>query len=307
MKKSFMLLSLFLLLWLSTEVFAQCGASVSSCKNCHEVQGKMKVNNKGAWHKQHSFGDFCEFCHGGNVQSQDKLKAHQGMEDPMADVKVSCSSCHAADLMDRAQKYASILHVDLSQPVAREKTPAVQEVEKTDSTPATVVEKPSKSVAPATTYQAGDNEIVDFNNLATTQESGAAGTTSHVGDWIVFFLILLVGVVFIGLWYYFNRETVSQKIKEVQAQWGSEEYQIAAKEESIDLEFDELKLDPNRQKLFRYMKDCDAETVHSLSQLLAHGKDGEELIQKVGQLDPQLLHSIRKLDEAQLSLLLALR
>jgi cytochrome c553 len=38
---------------------AQCGSQASSCKNCHEVQGQMPVNNDGsAWHKSHAFGDF---------------------------------------------------------------------------------------------------------------------------------------------------------------------------------------------------------------------------------------------------------
>src|SRR5688572_16953692 len=46
---------------------AQCGTSASSCQSCHEVQKQDPVNTEGDWHIQHSFGDFCEFCHGGNV------------------------------------------------------------------------------------------------------------------------------------------------------------------------------------------------------------------------------------------------
>ena len=58
---------------------AQCGSAASSCKNCHEVKGEDAVNAKGDWHTQHAFGDFCEFCHAGNVQAADKTAAHQGL------------------------------------------------------------------------------------------------------------------------------------------------------------------------------------------------------------------------------------
>src|SRR5450759_1323790 len=49
-------------IWLASAqpVHAQCGSQASSCKNCHETQGQMPVNNDGtAWHTQHAFGDFC--------------------------------------------------------------------------------------------------------------------------------------------------------------------------------------------------------------------------------------------------------
>jgi len=48
-------------------VAAQCGASASSCKNCHEVNAKHPVNGSGDWHIKHAFGDFCSSCHSGNI------------------------------------------------------------------------------------------------------------------------------------------------------------------------------------------------------------------------------------------------
>lgn len=90
---------------------AQCGSQASSCKNCHEVKGEDPVNAKGDWHTQHAFGDFCEFCHGGNVQATDKASAHQGLVQPLEDVKTNCSSCHAADYQTKAQTYATTLGV----------------------------------------------------------------------------------------------------------------------------------------------------------------------------------------------------
>lgn len=90
---------------------AQCGSQASSCKNCHEVKGEDSVNAKGDWHTQHAFGDFCEFCHGGNVQATDESAAHQGLVQPLEDVKTNCSSCHAADYQTKAQTYATTLGV----------------------------------------------------------------------------------------------------------------------------------------------------------------------------------------------------
>jgi hypothetical protein len=109
-------LSLFLLLFLfesPQHVKAQCGSQASSCKNCHEVQGNDPVNQDGTtWHQPHAFGDFCEFCHAGNVQSPVKEEAHRGMMAPLSNVEVACSTCHD-NYLELAQGYASTLGVQL--------------------------------------------------------------------------------------------------------------------------------------------------------------------------------------------------
>jgi len=100
------------LLTLSPEVSpanAQCGTSASSCKNCHEVNAKHPVNASGEWHVSHAFGDFCSFCHAGNVQATDEKEAHEGMIDPLSDPKGSCASCHADDYQKKAEVYATAL------------------------------------------------------------------------------------------------------------------------------------------------------------------------------------------------------
>ncbi len=99
-----------------TPTDAQCGSSASSCKSCHETQGEYPVNTQGEWHTQHAFGDFCEFCHAGNVQAAEKDAAHEGLADPMGDVATSCQGCHPQDLDERSQIYASTLGIDLSNP-----------------------------------------------------------------------------------------------------------------------------------------------------------------------------------------------
>lgn len=91
---------------------AQCGSQASSCKNCHEVQAQMPVNNDGsAWHKSHAFGDFCYICHAGNQQATDAAAAHTGMVPPLEDIQASCQQCHVNDLEARAQVYAEALGV----------------------------------------------------------------------------------------------------------------------------------------------------------------------------------------------------
>ena len=86
---------------------AQCGSQASSCKNCHETQSKLPVNNDGTgWHGSHAFGDFCYICHGGNNQATDETAAHAGMVAPMSDVQAACAQCHPNDLQARADVYA---------------------------------------------------------------------------------------------------------------------------------------------------------------------------------------------------------
>jgi len=94
---------------------AQCGSQASSCKNCHETQSKLPVNNDGTgWHGSHAFGDFCYICHGGNNQATDETAAHAGMVAPMSDVQAACAQCHPNDLQARADVYAAKLGVTAS-------------------------------------------------------------------------------------------------------------------------------------------------------------------------------------------------
>ena len=92
---------------------AQCGSQASSCKNCHEVQGQLPVNAIGDWHISHAFGDFCQFCHAGNVQAMEAETAHQSMVAPLADPVASCGACHPTDTHDLAVVYGTALGVEV--------------------------------------------------------------------------------------------------------------------------------------------------------------------------------------------------
>ena len=143
---------------------AQCGSQASSCKNCHEVKGEDPVNAKGDWHTQHAFGDFCEFCHAGNVQATDEAAAHQGMVQPLGDVKTNCSSCHAADYQTKAEPYAQVLGVAIGaggSPQAptgssAPSTPAPQQPAQQPTTSQQNAAQPAQAATPTS------NQIVDY-------------------------------------------------------------------------------------------------------------------------------------------------
>ena len=54
-----------------TPAQAQCGASATSCKTCHELNGEYPVNDKGVWHTDHTSGDYCAACHRGDTTATD--------------------------------------------------------------------------------------------------------------------------------------------------------------------------------------------------------------------------------------------
>lgn len=85
---------------------AACGASTTSCKTCHEVKGEDSVSQKGEWHSQHAFADFCQACHLGVATETDKTKAHAGIvAKPLTQPDQTCASCHPADTAARVAKY----------------------------------------------------------------------------------------------------------------------------------------------------------------------------------------------------------
>src|SRR3989304_436615 len=108
---------------------AQCGSQASSCKNCHEVQGQDPVNSEGEWHTRHAFGDFCAFCHAGNVQAMEAETAHAGMVGPLADVNAGCAACHPEDAPDLGKGYGGArgggVEVAAGSPVDAEAPPAL--------------------------------------------------------------------------------------------------------------------------------------------------------------------------------------
>jgi hypothetical protein len=171
-------LSLPLLVWMAMpepQAFAQCGTQASSCKTCHEIQGKLKVNAKGAWHIQHSFGDFCVFCHAGDTKAKDKAQAHKGLVAPLDDVGASCAACHESDCDARAENYAAVLGVTVGQGSGGSSTPRgptpllpfVAKVAGVGDQPSTLPEQPlfAGSSASSGDKEPADEQTVNWGNV----------------------------------------------------------------------------------------------------------------------------------------------
>ncbi|MBZ0301162.1 MAG: hypothetical protein K8J31_15550, partial [Anaerolineae bacterium] len=160
-------------LWLATPqvVEAQCGSQASSCKNCHEVQGQLPINNDGtSWHESHAFGDFCYMCHAGNPQATEIDAAHTGIVAPLSDIDAACQQCHAGDLAERAQVYATILGVEPGSGSGGSTQTAATN-ESTSETPASseqaapsasVVEQPAATTLVHAEMVVNDPNMVDY-------------------------------------------------------------------------------------------------------------------------------------------------
>jgi hypothetical protein len=273
---------------------AQCGSQASSCKNCHEVKGEDPVNAKGDWHISHAFGDFCEFCHAGNVQAIDKAAAHEGMVQPLGDVKANCSSCHADDYQAQAEKYAVALGVtvdassgDTQPPAASSGSggPAAQPpAQPSSAQPAPQTVKPA---AP----QPSNAEIVDY-----TQPTNAV----NVGN-VITALLLVVTVVGGGAFVYWNEK----RLRKAQAAT-LQPLSVAAQsvgEEAVTA-IDQLPVEVI--KLLPTLKQLDPRTLKALRIILADRRRGEELLQSLSVINFAVLDEMKRLDKKELSLLLAL-
>lgn len=282
---------------------AQCGSQASSCKNCHEVKGEDPVNAKGDWHTQHAFGDFCEFCHGGNVQAADKAAAHQGLIDPLGDLKANCSSCHADDFQAKAEKYATTLGVKVgsggggtqppsqsaSQPPAQQpqaQQPPVQPAPQAASKPAPVSSSTSSG------------QIVDY-----TRPSGGIST----GNLIVG-LLLAVTVIGGGAFVYWNEKRLRRLAVPrstdgyVTFETGSVTDQSGAAIAAAPID----EMSPELAKLLPVLRSLDPRTLRALRIILSDRKRGEELLQSLSLINFSVLEEMKRLDKRELSLLLAL-
>ena len=179
-------------IWLmtATSVKAQCGSQASSCKNCHEAQAEMSVNADGTgWHQSHAFGDFCYICHAGNNQATDKAAAHEGMVDPLSDVKASCQQCHAADLDARAQVYATTLGVTIGSGSTAPTTSG-----ETDAAP--VAAEPASAAVP---NQSCNTVVVDDpNTINYAQKYDEIVLGKKPINWGNSILVVLIGLMVVG-------------------------------------------------------------------------------------------------------------
>jgi hypothetical protein len=270
---------------------AQCGSQASSCKNCHEVQGQLPVNNDGTgWHQSHAFGDFCANCHAGNVQATEAEAAHTGMVAPLSDLNANCAACHPGDLADRGQVYASLLGVTLDAGGTNPPTDS----NAGSSEPAATTGQPAAN-PPAASIVVNDAEVIDYAQRYEQTANGALNV--NWGDVIVGAMIVLV-LAGGGSFVYFNERklrggTVIAKPKAATA--------MAASTNPADYPPEVVALLPQIAKL-------NPVGLHALKRLLetAEPDDASELLHSLSRLDPELVHRIRNLDRDSRALLMGL-
>jgi cytochrome c553 len=281
---AFILASAFLL-WPTTQASAQCGSQASSCKNCHEVQGQDPVNNDGTgWHQSHAFGDFCYLCHAGNNQSMVPEEAHAGMVAPLSDVQAACASCHPADLMERAQVYATALGVTVGEGGGSSAAPPASSGSSDQPAPSTASEP---VVVPST-----GGEVVDY-----TQRYNETALGQRNINWGNAILVMLIAVVAVGggAFVYWNerrlRGTAPAKAKTQPAAT-----QVVPQVEGYS---------PEVAALLPMIAQLNPVGLHSLRRLLQNPEQANEILHSLANLDPELLRRVRTLDPDARSLLLA--
>ena len=258
---------------------AQCGSQASSCKDCHEVQAQFSVNASGDWHVSHAFGDFCEFCHAGNVQATDAELAHQGMVEPLADPTASCSACHPTDAHDLAIVYGSALGVEVGSG-GHPSPPASPTDSPTAAAPAGSAEISSEPPAA---------DVIDYNALYAETAGGRSPIST--GNLI---LGILIAVLVLGgggyvVWNERRRRLPPAAIGEAEAPVPEG---VTPSEESPSLLQGLATLDPLARR--------------ALEQLLRDPATASDLLKRLARLDPDMIRSLRGLDRETRALLLAL-
>ncbi len=305
---------MFLSLTVPQSAQAQCGSSASSCKNCHEVQAEAPVNNDGTnWHEAHAFGDFCEFCHAGNVQATDAETAHVGMEAPLDNVQVSCGNCHAADLAERADVYAVALGVELgnggggsdsgagsdSEPPASNENSngdgetAVSDTPTTSDTaakPETAVNTSSSPAAPSGLV-VNDPNVIDY--VARYNETVLGIKTVNWGNRILMGLIALT-LVGGGAFVIWNERKPRQQTMPI-----SDAVQDEQRSKYPDYPAPVIALLPRLSQL-------STDALQDLYRFLENPDQAQSLLHDLVRLQPELVQQVRQLDRESQALLLAL-
>ena len=264
---------------------AQCGSSTSSCKNCHEVKKQAPVNAKGAWHTAHAFGDFCEFCHAGNVKAKDKAAAHIGLLSPLSDVKGGCQSCHPNDYMDRAKKFADTLGVEIGSGGG----PA-----RMSTSLSGVVDLASDGTAPCGPAGSAGGQLIDLNKIYSAGLSDLPPT--NVGNMVLLVLIGATAMTFGGLAGHYEhplargmtlwRNLLATPVSATAPAPASPRPELGA--------------------LMALLSSSDSDTLRAVTQILTDRENGPKIMQALSHMDLQTLATLGERDQKVLTALLAL-
>ena len=260
---------------------AQCGSSGSSCRNCHEVQKADPVNAKGAWHTGHACGDFCEFCHAGNVKAKDKAAAHTGMLEPLADVKGACQSCHPNDYMDRAKKYADAL----GKPIGTGTSPSAMPPGAGTATTAGNV-----NCGPAAPT---GGQVIDLNKVYAGLDQAGPNV---IGNAILIALISAITLVLVGLIFYYERP-VPRAVAAFRQLLATP---VMATAPASGMPSPEL------GSVLSLLSSSDPATVQAVTQLLSDHENGPRILKALSHIDLRALAKLGESDQKALASLLTL-
>lgn len=261
---------------------AACGASTSSCKTCHEVQGQDPVSKKGDWHVQHAFGDFCTACHLGVGTESDKTKAHAGMIlNPLKQPDQTCASCHPSDTAARVAKYGgSAGSVGSGSSSGAGQSAGTNSASAAPSAAAGQVPSVPSVSATQTPAAANPNyDLIDFNK-----------DLQNSFPWLSFIFIVLDILAFLALlvmlWRWKKGVWLWSYIHRRKGHGGSLE-----------------RLSPELQAVLQNLQEGDFETVLAVETLLARGDNGRALLKTVVSLPQTVLDQLQSLSEEQVDLL----
>jgi hypothetical protein len=276
---------LFLLLP-AKEASAQCGSQASSCKDCHETQGKDPVNSDGtAWHSQHAQIDACVSCHAGNPQSTDKDQSHTGMVAWESDVKAGCAMCHPDDYITLAQEYATTLGVTLGE--GGTAPPA-------GMTPVASTTTTEETAPPEGEIVINQPGTVDY--VQQYDETVLGETTINWGN--VILMVLILGILLGGgLFVYWNE----RRRKGLKGFYTSKAVQPV---EGVVPVVEGYTTDVT--ELLPLIAKLNPVGLHALKRLLANPDQANEMLHSLSHLDPELVRRIQSLDKDTRALLMAL-
>jgi hypothetical protein len=268
---------------------AQCGSQASSCKNCHEVQGQMPVNDKGEWHVSHAFGDFCEFCHAGNVQAVEAGAAHIGMVDPLTDVQASCAACHPSDTLEMAEVYAVALGVEVGMG-GSEGTSGGEPPEGGSATGEEV---------PGTTIDLSQPEIVteDLVDFNRRYEETVLGVRDINWGNVILGVMIAVVTVGGGGFVFWNERRLHVAALPVDEK---EDEAIVTSVLTIE------GVSPEVSALIPRLEALNPLGRRALAKLLENPEEASDLLIRLSRLDPDLIRQVRGLDPDTRSMLLAM-
>ncbi|AET69061.1 hypothetical protein Desor_3580 [Desulfosporosinus orientis DSM 765] len=265
--------------WFSTPQVteAACGASTTSCKTCHEIKGEDPVSQKGDWHTQHAFADFCQACHLGVATENDKEKAHVGMVlKPLEQADQSCASCHPADTAARVAKYGGTVTTNPANSADGNSTDSKTGNNETSGGGSITVSDAAMQVP----NSANPNyDVIDFNaNEAMPWLAWAIGIIN------VFMLLVLAVLIWRwkkGLW-----------------PWAL----ILGRTKKVPFKT----LPPEVQEVFTQLLEGDIKTVLSLKKII-EGEHGAKVLQAVSNLPDQVFNQLLELDDHELKSLSSLK